>query len=72
MPRIRARRQARLAAQQGSSGGSGTILDPGPVIPDPSDPVSIEQKRRQLQQRVFNGGGRLSTILSDILKNRAS
>tara|TARA_R110000868_G_scaffold122871_2_gene325734 strand:+ start:3024 stop:3242 length:219 start_codon:yes stop_codon:yes gene_type:complete len=72
MPGIKARREARATAQTAGTPSKEPGLDPGPTIPDPNNPVSIEQKRRQLQERAFNGGGRLSTILSDLLKNRAS
>lgn len=73
--RIRARREARLGGGTGSTGSgggqTGGITDPETPtrMPDPNDPVAVEERRRRLEE-MRRRGGRLSTILSDDLRDR--
>lgn len=64
---------------QGSTAGTGTTTQataaalgiPGRV-PDATDPTARERLRRLFERRRMQNGGRLSTILSDELRNRVT
>lgn len=81
MARIRARRQAAAAAggdvgtnTTGTTTAATAAAVGGPLsrIPDASDPLMLERMRRLFEKRRMQNGGRLSTILSDELRNRVA
>lgn len=69
MARLRELRKSRLGATGGTIAGSAPPAVSDPIrMPDPGDPVALERSRRRMEL-YSRRGGRMSTILSDNLKN---
>lgn len=70
-----------MARNRDSRGGVGTgtttaatagALGVASRMPDAGDPTALERMRRLFERRRMQNGGRLSTILSDELRNRVT